>query len=63
VWRRELGVLALKPYPESLEVVMTGWTLQEGNAVSADGRMIVGTGLAPNVSASMAVLMSRPDFA
>jgi len=48
VWTATTGCVSLKGLLESLGLDLTGWTLEVGTAVSADGRTIVGYG--PNPS-------------
>ncbi|HLA64798.1 MAG TPA: Ser-Thr-rich GPI-anchored membrane family protein, partial [Rhodothermales bacterium] len=47
IWTAEGGAQDLKTFLEANGLNLAGWTLQRANAVSADGRTIVGDGLNP----------------
>ena len=44
LWTSSLGMVDLNAYLPSLGINLTGWTLNSANAVSGDGRTVVGTG-------------------
>lgn len=46
-WTKDSGMLPVQSILEQLGIDMTGWTLQSASAVSADGSVIVGSGIDP----------------
>ncbi|MGE3108665.1 MAG: GC-type dockerin domain-anchored protein [Phycisphaerales bacterium] len=58
IWDADHGMRDLNDLVTSLGIDLTGWVLQEARGISADGRIIVGTGLNP----SGAVEAWRFDF-
>ncbi len=47
IWDAQHGMRDLAPVLTNLGLNLTGWTLSEARGVSADGRVIVGTGINP----------------
>ena len=62
VWDETHGMRRLQDVLTGLGLDLTGWTLQAANDISADGRVIVGSGTNPDgdTEAWMAVLPGSP---
>lgn len=62
-WRHPFGAVELQSYLSSVGIDLTGWTLYSANAVSADGRIIVGEGGHNGLSEAWIADLGDPCYA